>query len=145
MLNIGTYFDAVHGHHNERSVIRLALDHGWSDPQAQQAMAAPPEPEIWDDLLRDACKYLSTLVPKGYSFISSPEGDYGVYADDPVEFTTRRKNGSRLEVLSLPEAQKRLNELNVTWHESRPGIFTAEEPGQQYEVQGYDPRQATQT
>lgn len=113
MLETGTYFDSVHGHHNQRSVIQFALDHGWSDPQVQQALEEPPEPEIWDNLLGDACTYLSTLVPEGYSFTSLPEGDYGVYADEPIAFTTRRQDGSRLEVLSLPEARKRVNELTV--------------------------------
>lgn len=136
----GTYYDCVLGNHGERLVLKLALKNGWQDAQAQAAAEQEPENvEGWDDLITDAVDFLSTLTPQGYSFMQSENGDWGVYATEPVELTTKDLSGKVLKVEVLPkeEAMRKLTEMKLKWTKNL-GTLTTTGNGASYEVQGLE-------
>lgn len=77
--------DASGGRHNEAAVIRLALQEGWDDAQAQELLEAgqdAADPEVWDGVFGDAVAYLNSVAPEGFTFTSTDGADWGLY---PVE------------------------------------------------------------
>ncbi|AXH00983.1 hypothetical protein DVJ83_17955 (plasmid) [Deinococcus wulumuqiensis] len=74
--------DASGGRHNEADVIRLALQEGWDDAQAQELLEAgqdAADPDVWNDLVQDAAEYLNTVAPEGFTFTSTDGADWGLY------------------------------------------------------------------
>ncbi|MGX9688508.1 hypothetical protein ACTQ9L_15360 [Deinococcus wulumuqiensis] len=85
----GFFMDASQGRHNELNVVRLALQQGWGDDQAERVLAEadagtlPWEDEStfesWDDLVKDAVDFLNSKAPEGLEYTSTDGADLGLY------------------------------------------------------------------
>jgi hypothetical protein len=99
---IGCYFDGAHGQtYNDIQVIKLAMDYGWNDADAQAIIDCDdndrePDPEIMADIVQDAEGYLNGLEARSFLSWQWNDGDFGLYpniegAKEDCEFVSSRK------------------------------------------------------